>query len=133
MMATQVRQPPRVDSDTGAIIAHQTIGAGKEFTGPARPVLPKTSSESVGWLFGNDTESEAACPAMAKTDIRQIFSCPRKYRVFKDRRVVTDRGEKYEGMPDRVLETQAPPKMKDDTHRIHHAARREKPESQAWE
>jgi len=62
---------------------------------------------------------------MAKTDIRLIFSCPRKYRVFEDRRVVTDRGEKYEGMPDRVLETQAPPKMKDDTYRIHHAAQRE--------
>ncbi len=84
-------------------------------------------------FFGNDTESEATCSAMAKTDIRQIFSCPLKYRVFKDRRVVTDCGEKYEGMPDRVLETQAPPKMKDDTHRIYHAARREKPESQAWE
>jgi hypothetical protein len=39
MMATQVRQPPRVDADTGAIIAHETIGAGKEFTisSPARP------------------------------------------------------------------------------------------------
>ena len=69
---------------------------------------------------------------MAKTDIRLIFSCPRKYRVFKDRRVVTDRGEKYEGMPDRVLETQAPPKMKDDTHRIQHTACREKPESYDW-
>jgi hypothetical protein len=46
---------------------------------------------------------------------------------------VTDRSEKYEGMPDRVLETQTPPKMKEDTHRIYQAARREKPESQAWE
>src|SRR5436309_797351 len=75
----------------------------------------------------------ARSQAVADSPIGTRVSCPLKYRVFKDRRVVTDCGEKYEGMPDRVLETQAPPKMKDDTHRIRHAARCEKPESQAWE
>jgi hypothetical protein len=112
-----------------AIIAPETIDAGKEFTDPARPALPKTSSECVGWLFGNDTESKAACSATAKTDSRQIFSCPCKYRVFKDRRVVTDRGEKYEGMPDRVLKTQAPPDVKDDSGRIQHPTGGQKPDN----
>ena len=34
---------------------------------------------------------------------------------------MTARDEKHEGVPDRVLKTQAPPKMKDDTHRIQHS------------
>ena len=63
-----------------------------------------------------------------KRTFAKIVSCPSKYRVSKDRCVMTARGEKHEGMPDRVVKTQAPPKMKDDTHRIQHAACREKPE-----
>jgi len=54
---------------------------------------------------------------------------PYKQRVSKDRCVVTARREKHEAMPDRFLKTQAPPEMKDDTHRIQHTACREKPES----
>ena len=46
---------------------------------------------------------------------------------------MTDRGKKHEGMPNRILKAQALPHMKDNAHRVQHAACREKPESKGWE
>jgi hypothetical protein len=60
-------------------------------------------------------------------------SSPAIRHTIEYSRIVTACGDQHENMPDRILKSQTPPRIKDHADRVKHAACREKPDAQTRE